>query len=120
MPKIALVYYHDKQYADEYDDYSSQKVIDCITEWTEISYEDLKILQMGIGYTPGLRIVEFLPDQQKIIHETVQSCLKRIKAEKTRQENLEKERKAKTEENKKKRDLAAYNRLKEKFGNKNV
>lgn len=108
MPKVALL-----EYSVDWDYEYSRKVIDNLTEWTEISDEDLRILHKYIPHSRWIVLVR--PDhQEEIIVKTVADGIKLAKKEQEASEARKKalaEKKRKKEEDKLKKALADKQKL---------
>lgn len=110
MPKVAILKTVDRII----DDYCTQEVISSITEWQEVTNEDLILLKRymtTINY--GYVLIEF-PDQEKTVKFCVKACLEKARdiEEKQRKDKEDKEKAALArKEKKEKKDLESKRKL---------
>ena len=92
MPKIALIKFHESYSFDDY-----ERIIDGITEWEEVTAEELKLLKdYHRNYNVDWTIIEFVERQKETIEFAVSAQIKHAKAfqEKQKKEQEERERKS--------------------------
>jgi hypothetical protein len=95
MRKVAIL-----QDCWNYDDYSnSQRIIEKITDFTEISEEDYHLL-VNASHQQGFTVIHMPSNTQEFITNTVQAYLEKIKSEEEKRKKEEARRKAIREENK--------------------
>ncbi len=103
MHKIAII--KTREFSDyrDYDDYSTHKIIDSITDWDEVSSEDLEVLRQ-MSSSLGFIVLErpantsaFIAKTVADYKEMVRAEEKRVAAEKKAKENAALERKMKKE-----------------------
>lgn len=87
MPKVAIIFSDYR--ADQYDDYNY--VISSITDWAEVSHEEVKILKEA-QWTEGFQVLVQPDDQIGYINKTVRSWLEILE----KKEIAKKEKAAKT------------------------
>src|SRR5688572_11699773 len=116
MPKIAILF-TDDQYYDEYSSHIARNM----TEWAEVTDEQLKILTNHKHLLPYAQqrfvVIQSPENQQEAVEEKVQDILERIEKEKIASEKRKKQWETTKEEAKKKRELKALAKLKEKYEN---
>jgi hypothetical protein len=114
MPKIAILF-TDEHYRGDYSDFLARN----LTEWTEVTDEQLAALTSKRHYLPynqqNYTVLEAPKDQEEFIKETAQTILDKIEKENIRRESQKTNRQKKMEENKRKRELKALAKLKEKY-----
>lgn len=98
MKKIAIITFVDT-YKNYQDDYDCDKIVDSITEWSEVTQEDYDILVKEENRSRNFFVIERLDADQKFIPKTVAEYLKQAKAEA--------EKKLKAEQAAKEKKLAA-------------
>jgi hypothetical protein len=80
MPKVAIINIHrlvDKDNLDGYDNYS--KIIDSITEWTDISDKEYELLKNHLIYNHNIILAVFPEPQKVAIKKTIASYLEEAK-----------------------------------------
>lgn len=82
MRRIAIIKSREF-YTGDYDDYASQKIIDSITDWDEVSDEDFACLQAMAGRL-NFSILERPADTGAFIAKTVKEYKDYVKAEEKR------------------------------------
>lgn len=127
MPLIKIIVCEDN-YDESYGD--SHRVIDSITDWEEVSYDDLKLLRnhiydltKSLGYSSyRTRLVILEKDTEPVVKritdlkEIVAVKLKKAEADKKRRSDAAKLSKAKREATKRANELAKLKDLAEKHG----
>lgn len=122
--KIAILKTREFTNYSDYDCYLVEKIMETITDWTEVSDEDFKIL-VDFSTRKGFVVLEQPVDTKTFVAKTVEEYLTFVKAEKRRQEEEKKKReeaklkrKSKKEflDSKSKKEL--YEQLKAEFENK--
>ena len=98
MKKIAIITFVDT-YKNYQDDYDCDKIVDSITEWSEVTQEDYDILVKEEARSRNFFVIERLDADPKFIQKTVAEYLKQAKAEA--------EKKLKAEQAAKEKKLAA-------------
>lgn len=109
MREIAIVTYRDKYV--NYDDY--ERVVDSITDWTEVSEEDYKLL-LSFSSKRNWTILERLDKKPGFVPNTVKAALEEVRLEEERQRIAKKEAERKKQERllkKKAKDEAAEKKL---------
>jgi hypothetical protein len=121
MHKIAIIKTREFSDYHNYDDYSTRKIIESITDWDEVSDEDFNVLTQ-IGPRLGFVILErpantpaFIAKTVADYKEMVRAEERRLAAEKKARENAALERKMKKELNDSKTKKALYEKLKSEF-----
>ena len=116
MKKIAIIQYN---YQDFYNDdfYSSKAVVESITDWTEVTDEEYKILKNGMRHVNGkyYAVIERPENEPQFVKETVKSYLDKIKKLEKARVDAQKRHEAKAQEAKEKRERKQFEKLKAKF-----
>ena len=99
MPKIALVKLYPSGYYENYEEF-----ITAISEWEEVTTEELKLMKDFYSRNGGYTIIEFVDNQKEKIEFAVKSQLEYIRKEEERKEIEEREKAAKSLARKHKRD----------------
>lgn len=81
MHKIALLEITRYEYYEDY-----EKIISAISEWEEVTTEELKLLKDYYNKNGGYTLVEFVENQRKKIDFAVKAQLEYIRKETERQE----------------------------------
>jgi hypothetical protein len=122
--KIAILKTREFTNYSDYDGYSVEKIIESITDWTEVSDEDFKIL-VNFSTSKGFVVLEQPVDTKTFVAKTVAEYLIFVEALKRRQEEEKKKReeaalnrKLKKEFKESKSKKALYEQLKAEFENK--
>lgn len=123
MPKVAIIKGREVASYDRYDDYASYyNIVEHITDWEEVTDEEVKILRQVAPFK-NFTLIEFVENPKQFIAKTVKEYLADVKAEQERQaaEKKKKEeaalqRKIKKEAKTKESKLALLKKLQEELG----
>lgn len=99
MPKVALIKVYPSGYCEDY-----SEVIQSITEWVDISEEDLKLLKQFISSNGGYTVLEYVDNQKEKIDFCVNAQIKAAKEWEDAQKREKEERARKALERKLKRE----------------
>lgn len=118
MPKIALLRIVPKSYCDSY-----EEIITAISEWEEVTEEELRLLARHYSLYGGYTIVEFVDNQREKIDFAVKAQIEYARKEAERKEAEEKAkaekalaRKHKLAEKKKEEKKQLLEQLKKELG----
>lgn len=123
MPKVAIIKGREVASYDRYDDYTSyQRIVEHITDWEEVTDEEVDILRR-MAPMKDFTLVEHVEFPRQVINKTVSEYLADVKAEKARQEAEKKkradaalQRKLKKEAKDRESKLALFKKLQEELG----
>lgn len=90
MPKIALLKIIPSSYYENF-----EEVIAAISEWEEVTSEELKLMRAFYAANGGYTIVEFVDNQREKIDFAVKAQLKFIKEEEIKKQKEKEEKAAK-------------------------
>lgn len=122
MPKVAIIRGREVASYDRYDDYTSySRIVEHITDWEEVTGEEVKILRQ-MASVKDFTLIEYVDAPREVINKTVAEYLKEARAEQERQEAYKKKKAAEALERKAKREMKdrakaeeLYKKLKQEF-----
>lgn len=122
--KIAIIKTREVDHYDSgYDDYSSIKIIESITDWCEVTDEEFSTLQMASGRL-GFVVLEQPTDTKAFVAKTIAEYTALARAEKERQAEEKRKREEAALQRRLKKELkdtktkkALYEKLKGEFEN---